>query len=66
MITTCKWADLIIWMEMSSCEFKMCGIDMIWMWRWTDYLWEKILKDGQRSLRSSKAIFDQGGSYGVE
>ena len=42
------------------------GINMIWMWRWIDYLWEKTLKDGQISLRSSKAIFDQEGSSGAE
>ena len=43
-----------------------CAIDMIWMWRWTNCLREKILKDGQISLRSSKAKFDQGRSNGVE
>ena len=45
-----------------------CGIDMKvkWMWRWIDYLWEWILKDGHISLRRSKAIFDQGGSNSVE
>ena len=34
--------------------------------KWIDCLWKWILKDGQISLRSSKAIFDQEGSSGVE
>ena len=34
--------------------------------KWIDFLWEKTLKDGQISLRSSKAIFDQEGSSGAE
>ena len=43
-----------------------CGTDMIWMWRWIDCLWEQILKDGQKFLRRSKAIFNQEGSNGAE
>ena len=39
-----------------------------WACKWIDCLrkWEKILKDGQISLRSSKAIFDHERSSGVE
>ena len=37
-----------------------------WACKWIDCLRERILKDGQISLRSSKAIFDQGGSNGAE
>ena len=41
-------------------------------WNWCEmnvkvnWLFEKTLKDGQRSLRSRKAIFDQGGSNGAK
>ena len=69
MIVTCIWADLIIWMvymkgQVANFESRngfWCDFE-----RWTNYWREWILKDGQRSLRSSKAISNQGRSNGVE
>ena len=47
----------------SECESEWMNE---WACKWTDCLWEKILKDGQISLRSSKAIVNQEGSNGAE
>ena len=57
--------------ERSNWEFKLWSeCESEWMneqaCKWIDCLREKILKDGQISLRSKRTIFDQEGSSGTK
>ena len=70
MIIICNWADLIIWlvyMKSKIANSACNGMILIWYeYQGGLIIKKRILKDEQRSLRSRKAISNQGGSNSAE